>query len=100
MKNKTNLQTSIGNILRENPLALQSYVNALFRNFLTEKFYPELMEKQELLNIHIPPQVVVNAIQNVLAEEVQQGPLQSPKKTSHKKIKIVIIKNKEKSRKS
>ena len=97
MKDKTNLQVSLGNILRNNPLALQSYVNALFRNLLHEKFYPELMQKQELLNIHIPPQVVINAIQDVLAEETENGTLRQPKKISRKKIKIVII-NKEKTK--
>ena len=95
MKDNTNLKISLGNILRSNPLALQSYVNALFRNVLNEKFYPELMQKQELLNIHIPPQVVINAIQDVLAEEIEEGALRSPKKTSHKKIKILIIKGNE-----
>ncbi|MBE6449390.1 MAG: hypothetical protein E7013_01650 [Alphaproteobacteria bacterium] len=98
MKNKTNLQTSIGNILRENPLALQSYVNALFRNFLTEKFYPELMEKQELLNIHIPPQVVIKAINDILDEEIKNGALQLPEKISRAQIKTIIMIKKSKTR--
>ena len=98
MKDNTNLQTSLGKILRQNPLALQSYVNALFRTVLTEKFYPELMEKQELLNIHIPPQIVVNAINDILDEEIKNGALQPPRKVSHTKIKITIVTEKDKTR--
>ena len=87
-KNKTNLQTSLGNILRTHPQALQNYVDVLFRKFLTEHFYPELMKKQEQLNVCIPPQTVVNAINNVLQEEINEGVLKEEKRP------IIIIQSK------
>ena len=90
MKNKQmNLQDALGSILRQNPKALQRYVEELYRDVLNQEFYALLMEKQNKLNVCIPPNIVIRAMQRVLSEEMKNGALK-PKTEQVEQTQVIL----------